>query len=132
MDTYSFIVHIKTDHIHKDIAEDDETTFDTSNYELDRPLPNGKNKYVIGLRKDDLCGKIMKKFVAQRAKTYSCIIDDASEDKKAKGTKECVIKKLKSENYKNCLEANQPENKTNHLEKNIINTDSFKRIINNS
>ena len=34
MDTDSFIVYIKTDDIHKDSAEDVETRFDTSNYEL--------------------------------------------------------------------------------------------------
>ena len=44
MDTNSFIVHIKTDNIYKDIAEDVETRFDSSNFELDRPLPKGKNK----------------------------------------------------------------------------------------
>ena len=44
MDTNSFIVHIKTDNIYKDIAEDVETRFGTSNFELDRPLPKGKNK----------------------------------------------------------------------------------------
>ena len=38
MDTDSFIVHVKTDDIYKDIAEDVETRFDTSNYEIDRPL----------------------------------------------------------------------------------------------
>ena len=43
MDTSSFIVYIKTDGIYKDIAEDVETRFDTSNYELDKPLPKGKN-----------------------------------------------------------------------------------------
>ena len=43
---------------------------------------------------------------------YSCLIDDGSEDKKAKGTKKCFIKrKLKFENYKNCLEATQLEKK---------------------
>ena len=47
MDTDSFIVYIKTDDIYKDIAEDVETRFDTSNYELDRPLPKGKNKNKI-------------------------------------------------------------------------------------
>ena len=57
MDTNNFIVHIKTDDIYKDIAEDVETRFDTSNYELDRPLPKGKNKKVIGLMKDELFGK---------------------------------------------------------------------------
>ena len=40
MNTDSFIVYSKTDDIYKDIAED----VDTSNYELDRPLPKGKNK----------------------------------------------------------------------------------------
>ena len=54
MDTGSFIVHVKTDDIYKDIAEDFETRFDTSNLILDRPLPKGKNKKVIGLIKDEL------------------------------------------------------------------------------
>ena len=49
----SFIVYIKTDDIYKDIAEDVETRFDTSNYELDKPLPKVKNKKVIGLMKDE-------------------------------------------------------------------------------
>ena len=40
---YSFIVYIKTDAIYKDIVEDVETRFDTSNYELERPLPKEKN-----------------------------------------------------------------------------------------
>ena len=51
---------------------------------------------------------------------------DGSEDEKAKDTKKCVIKgKLKFENYKNCLEATQLENKMNHLEKNKIDIDRF-------
>ena len=44
MDTDNFNVYIKTYGICKDIAEDTEIRFDTSNYELDRPLPEGKNK----------------------------------------------------------------------------------------
>ena len=44
MDIDSFIVHVKTDYIYKDIAEHVKTRFDTSNYELDRPLPKGKNR----------------------------------------------------------------------------------------
>ena len=34
----------------------------------------------------------MKEFVALRAKTYICLMDDGSDKKKAKGAKECVIK----------------------------------------
>ena len=62
-------------------------------------MPKGKNKKVIESMKDELGGKIMTKFVGLRAKTYSHLIDDGSEDKKAKGTKKCIIKrKRKFEN----------------------------------
>ena len=64
----------------------------TLNYELDRSLSKGKSKKVIGLMKDELGGKIMTKFVGLGAKTYNYLIDDSSGDKKAKGTKKCVIK----------------------------------------
>ena len=50
------------------------------NNELDRPLPKGKNKNVIGLMKDKLGGKIKTKFVGIKAKAYSYLIDDKSED----------------------------------------------------
>ena len=71
MDTDSFIVYIKADDIYKDTAEDVETRFDSSNYELDRPLPKEKNKKVIELMKDELGGKIMTKSVELKAKTYT-------------------------------------------------------------
>ena len=71
MDTDSFIVHIKTKDFYKNIANDVEKRFDTSNYEVNRPLPTGKNKKVTGLMKDKLGGKIMIEFVALRLKTYS-------------------------------------------------------------
>ena len=47
MDTKSFIVHVKRNDIYKDIAEDVETRSDTSNFELDRSLPKGRNKKVL-------------------------------------------------------------------------------------
>ena len=43
--------------------------------------------------KDELGEKMMTKFVELRAKAYSYLIDDGSEDKKAKGIKKCVIKR---------------------------------------
>ena len=68
--------------------------------------------------KYELDGKIMIDFVGLRANTYSYLIDDGSEYKKAKGTKKCVIKrKLKLDDYKNCLEGTQLENKINYLKK---------------
>ena len=42
MDADSFIVYTKTDDIYRDIAKNVETRFDTSNYELERPLPEKK------------------------------------------------------------------------------------------
>ena len=104
MDTDSFIMNIKTEDFHKDIANDVEKRFDTSNYEVDRSLPTGKNKKVIGLMKDELGGRIITEFVALRQKTYSYLTHDFKEDKKAKETKKCVIKRMiKSDDYKNCL-----------------------------
>ena len=113
MDTDSFIINIKTNDFYKDIASDNENRFDTSNYEENtsktsalarRPLPTGKNKKVIGLIKDELGGKIITEFVTLRPKTYSFSTDDGKEDKKAKGTKKCVIKKMiKFNDYKKCL-----------------------------
>ena len=91
-DTDSFVMNIKTNDFYKDIANDVEKRFDTSNYEVNRPLPTGKNKKVIGLMKDKLGGKIITEFVTLRPKTYSYSTDDDKEDKKAKGTKKCVIK----------------------------------------
>ena len=93
VNTDSFTVHIKADGIYKDIAEDIETKFDTSNYELNRPLPKEKKKKVIGIMKDELGRKIKTKFVGLRAKTYIYLIDDDSEDKKRKAYKKVCHKK---------------------------------------
>ena len=54
MDTDSFIINIKTEDLYEDITNDVEKRYDTSNYEVNRPLPKGKNKKVIGLMKDGL------------------------------------------------------------------------------
>ena len=87
IDTGSFIIYIITNDIYKDIAKYVETRFDTSNHEIDGPLPKGKNKKVIGLMKEESGGEIIPKFVGLRAKTYSYFIDDGSEIKKEKASK---------------------------------------------
>ena len=92
MDTVSFIINIKTEDFHGNIADDVEKRVDASNYECNRPLPKGKNKKVIGLMKDELGGKIMTEFAALRPKAYFSLTDDGNSDKKVKGTKKCVIK----------------------------------------
>ena len=61
---------------------------------------------------DKICWIKNKKFI-------SFLIVDGSVDKKQKAEKACAMKrKLKFENYKNCLEATQLESKINYLEKN--------------
>ena len=106
-DTDSFVINIKTNDFYKDISQDVNERFDTSNYTFDRPLPKGKNKKVIGLMKDELGGGIITEFVTLRPKTYSYITNDFTELKKAKGTKKCVVKKmLRFSDYKNCLFSN--------------------------
>ena len=92
-----FPVPVKMKDIDKDVAEDGETRFDTSNFKLDRPLPKGEHNKAIGLMKNQLGGQIMKEFVGLRGKTYAHLKNNNDEDKKAKGTK-CVVKrKLKFE-----------------------------------
>ena len=107
-DTDSFIINIETEDFYEDIANDFEKRFDTSNYKIDRPLPTGKNKKVIGLTEDELGGNIMTEFIALRPRNYAYLMDDDSEVKKAKGTKKCVIKRvLKFNDYKDCLLNNE-------------------------
>ena len=65
------------------------------------------------MSKDELGGKIMSEFVAIRAKTYAYLMNGYNDEdyeknniinKKAKGTKKCVIKReLMLENYKDSL-----------------------------
>ena len=81
MDTDSFVINIKAEDFHNDIASDVEEWFDTSIYDKNdkRPLPIGINERVIG--------KIMTEFWALRAKAYAYKLDNDTEHKKAKGQK---------------------------------------------
>ena len=115
MDTDSFIIHIISENIWEDIANDVERWFDTSNYDENktgkRLLPKGMDKSVSV--KDEIGGKIMEEFCAIRAKTYAYLINGYNNDdydkekiknKKAKGIKQCVIKhKTMFENYTDSL-----------------------------
>ena len=114
-DTDNLVIHIKTEDFYKNIANDVERLFDTSNYNRknDRTFPIGENKKVIAMFKDEIGGKIMTEFCAFGAKTYSFLIDEYTDvdyaknkitNKKAKGTKKSVIKRaLMFKNYKDSL-----------------------------
>ena len=47
---------------------------------MEKPPPKGEKKKVIGIMRDELGEKIMKKVVGLSATTYSYLIDDGSED----------------------------------------------------
>ena len=106
MDTDSFILHIETEDFYEDIANDVNKWFDTSAYnkKLNRPLPIGINKKVIGKFKDELDGQIMTELCAPKPKTYTFTTDDNKETKRAKSTKKFVIKKDPTHNdYKDSV-----------------------------
>ena len=99
-------MHIKTEGFYKDIVDDVERWFDTSNYdEKDkRLLPIGKNKKVLAKFKDELGRKIMTEFYALRARAYAYKLDDDTEMKKAKDTKKCIVKReITFNNYADAL-----------------------------
>ena len=103
MDTDSLIYDIETEDFYRDIADDVKDRFDTSGYNLHRPLLVGLNKKVIGLMKDELGREIMTEFVTLRPKMYAYKTGE-SESKKCKGIKKCVDKAMISfEDYKACL-----------------------------
>ena len=52
MDFGSIIIHIKTKDFYKDIADDVKRSYNTSTYEVDRPLLKRMNKKFRGLMKD--------------------------------------------------------------------------------
>ena len=103
MDTDSVIVFIKTDNVYKALQrklKQDLILLIVMN-QKDHYLKETK---VIGLIKDELAGKTMIESIGFKAKTYSFLINDGSEDKKAKSTKKCdKNRKIKFESYKNCL-----------------------------
>ena len=106
MDTDSSVIHIFTEDFFEGIASDAERWFDTSNYDKNdrKPLQIGLNKKVIGLFKDELRGKIIKEFCALRAKSYTYLMDDDNEKKKAKEIKKCITKRrIMFESYKDSL-----------------------------
>ena len=108
MNTVSLNIHTETEEFYKDIADEVEKRYHTSNYEVGRPLPKGMNKNVIDLVKDKLGEKIITEFVVLGPKKYSYVTLDDKNVKKTKGTKKCVIKRIfKFDDYKDCLFKNK-------------------------
>ena len=93
--------------------------------------------------KDEFGGRVITEFVALRPKTYSYLTDDCKEDRKAKGTKKYVIKRMiKFDDYKNCLlngevilksqqrfTSNRHDVYTENINKIALSTNDDKRIV---
>jgi len=69
-DTDSLCYEIETEDFYKDISDDVQEKFDTSNFSLNHPsgIPTGINKKVPGMFKDEAGGEIIEEFVGLRAK----------------------------------------------------------------
>ena len=106
-DTDSLMYEIQTEDFYKDISSDVRTMFDTSNYPKDHPsgIETGINNKVIGMFKDEACGKQISEFVGLRAKLYSFITTGSNiEEKKCKGVKKATIANdITFQDYKDCL-----------------------------
>jgi hypothetical protein len=102
-DTDSLCYHVQTDDIYADLLKDRDEWFDTSDYPTDHFLHSTKNKKVIGLMKDETCGRPIAEFVGLRSKMYSIKCGD-NEMKRAKGISRAVVKKeISHEDYRETL-----------------------------
>lgn len=82
-DTNSLMYHIQTNDFYKDISQDVESMFDTSNYLKghESSIPTGKIKKKIGMFKDEAGDKQIIEFVGLHTKLYSYKMDDSIEEK---------------------------------------------------
>ena len=114
-DTDSLMYHIQTDDFYKDISQDIEEKFDTSDHPPDHKsgILTGVNKKVIGMFKDEVAGKQITHFVGLRPKLYSFKIENCRGVKKCKGIKKNVVKKgINFEDYVQCLFSGEKQMKS--------------------
>ena len=109
---------------YKDIIPDIEERFDTSDYPTNHPsgIKTGVNSKVLGMFKDEACGKKIVEFVGLRAKLYSYKMLDGSEDKKCKGVTKSVTKNnIQFDDYRECLFSRKEQHrKINVYEVNVM------------
>ena len=105
-DTDSLMYQIHTEDFYKDISDDIEEKFDTSDYPANHEsgILTGVNKKVIGMFKDEVAGKQITHFVGLRPKLYDFKTEEGKEVSKCKGIKKNVVKKtINFDNYVRCL-----------------------------
>ena len=84
-DTDSFCYKITTENVYKDICEDRDEQYDTSDFPKDHICHSLKNKKIPGFMKDEMAGVPIVEFVGFRPKMYSVLLADGSMKNTAKG-----------------------------------------------
>ena len=106
-DTDSLLYMIETEDLFEDIAGDVAENFNTSEFPSDHPkVLDGTikrmNKKVLGMMKDETCGKPIVDFVGLKAKCYSFLMEDSGQ-RKCKGIKKDVIRRMEHKDWVTCL-----------------------------
>lgn len=144
-DTDSLAMEITTEDLYKDISVDVDKWFDTSEYPENHPsgIRAGVNKKVIGMFKDEACGKQIVGFVGLRAKLYAYKMHEGAEHKKCKGVKKKTVENtITFDDYEQVLFSGAPQLRkmnvirshlhdvyTEELNKVALSADDDKRII---
>jgi len=105
-DTDSFVYFIETDDLYKDMYEHKDI-FDLSDVQIEEYKDNS-NKKVVGKMKDETGMIPVIEWIALKPKLYSFLIEgDDKMHVKCKGITRGVSKKLKHEQFRNCLHTNK-------------------------
>jgi len=99
--TESMMCELETEDFYRDISNDVDVRFDTSEFQADDPsgIKADANSKAPGIMKDEASGKIVEEFVGLRAKLYS--FNTLEDSKEHKGEKE-QRKTLLKTNYTQC------------------------------
>ena len=100
--TDSLMYEIKIEDVYKDFSNDKEL-FDFSSNSTKSKYYDNLNKSVVGKMKDETAGVSTKEFVRLKPKMYSCLVEDNSEHKKAKGVNKNVVATISHNEYKDVL-----------------------------
>ena len=112
-DTDSFIYHIESEDVYRELQPMGREHFDFSNFPTSHFLRDDSNKRVPGKFKDECAGKIIREFVGLRSKMYSLRYDGGGKDdsvaevRVAKGvSRPVVVNSLRFQSYVQCLANN--------------------------
>ena len=104
-DTNSLVYQIYTDDFYRDMKEDMEQWYDTSDYPPSHPCHSKQNTERLGFFKDETNGVPILEFIGLRAKMYSIRLADGTTKMTAKGIDRGFVKRsIKHEQYRSCLE----------------------------